>query len=635
MGASPHQLSEIARRIRYLILMATTEAESGHPTSSLSAADLMAALFFSGFFRYDSRDPGNPANDRLIFSKGHATPLFYALWAAAGQLSEEDLRTYRKFGSPLEGHPTANFRLTEAATGSLGQGLSIGVGMAINAKYLDRLPYRTFVLLGDSEMTEGSQWEAIQIAAHSRLDNLVGVLDVNRWGQRGETMYGHDVEAYAERIRPFGWNTLTIDGHDFEQIVPAFEAAMHGEGRPTMIIARTIKGKGVSWVEDRNGYHGKPFTREDFERAVAELGEVDHAAGGELPLPPAAPLRAVEVATAAPPSYRKGDSVATRAAYGKALNRISAQFPDLVSIDAEVGNSTGAEAFKQEHPDRFFEMYITEQNMVGVALGLAQRGKIPFASTFAAFLTRAFDQIRMSQYSRANIKFVGSHSGVTVGEDGPSQMGLEDLAMFRTLFDSVVLYPSDAVSTDRLVEAAAAHQGIVYLRTSRNPYPVLYDAEDEFRIGGSRLLLDGDAEATVIAAGVTVHEAMCAAERLRSEGIRIRVLDLYSVKPVDAEALRRAARETRHLITVEDHVPAGGIADAVREILSPDGVAVYSLAVTKPPRSGKAEELLRYEGIDAEAIARMVGFLASRGRQKGGNRRPRRGRRGEGAGVTT
>jgi transketolase len=624
-----YKLTDIAKRIRYLILMATTEAESGHPTSSLSAADLMTGLFFGGFFRYDPRNPGHPNNDRLIFSKGHATPLFYALWAAAGQLSADDLRTYRKFGSPLEGHPTANFKFTEAATGSLGQGLSIGVGMALNAKFIDRLPYRTFVLLGDSEMAEGSQWEAIQVAAHYGLDNLVGILDVNRWGQRGETMYGHDVNAHADRIRPFGWNTVVIDGHDFDEIGPAFKTAMSGEGRPTMIIARTVKGKGVPWVEDRNGFHGKPLTPPDFDRAVKALGEVDLSAGGKLAAPDGSAPPAIEPGNAAPVAYRKGEPAATRAAYGKALNRISARFPNLVSIDAEVGNSTQAEMFKQEHPDRFFEMYVAEQNMAGVALGLAQRGKIPFASTFAAFLTRAFDQIRMSQYSRANVKFVGSHSGVTVGEDGPSQMGLEDLAMFRTLFDAVVLCPSDAVSTEHLVEAAAAHAGIVYIRTSRNPYPVLYDAAEEFPIGGSKLLVGGDdAQATVITAGVTVHEALCAAEGLKAEGIRIRILDLYSVKPVDAAALRRAARETPHLLTVEDHVPAGGLGDAVREVLAPQGVMVHSLAVAKPPRSGKAEQLLAYESIDAQAIARTVKSLVA-AKPTPATRQAARGRRKE------
>ncbi len=605
-------LSEIARLVRYHILTTTTRAGSGHPTSSLSAVELMTALFFDGVLRYDADNPDHPNNDRIVFSKGHASPLFYALWAAAGQVSEEELRGYRRFGSPLEGHPTPAFRFADAATGSLGQGLSIGVGMAINGKYLDKLPYRTYVLLGDSEMSEGSQWEAIQIAAHYELDNLVGVIDVNRLGQRGETMYGHDLDAYEERIRSFGWKTVSIDGHSFPEVRDAYRKASDGDGRPTMIIARTIKGKGVSFVEDKNGFHGKPLGKEDLQKALEELGEVDRNVKGRLAPPEDIRPQRPEPGASGAINYAGKDSVATRDAYGNALTRIYHKFPQIVSIDGEVSNSTRAKFFKTAHPDRFFEMYIAEQNMAGVALGLSCRGKIPFASSFAAFLSRAFDQVRMSRYSDANIKFVGSHAGVSIGEDGPSQMGLEDLAFFRTLLDAAVLYPCDAVSTDKLVEEAAAFKGIAYIRTTRMGTPVIYDMDESFEIGGSKVLRQSDADAAaVVAAGVTVHEALKAWQTLRDAGIPIRVIDLYSIKPVDAETLKRAAAETRHLITVEDHFAEGGLADAVREALTLEGVRVHSLAVRKKPKSGSPRELIDFEEIGASAIAEKVRELVA------------------------
>ncbi|RPJ05994.1 MAG: transketolase, partial [Deltaproteobacteria bacterium] len=492
-------LKQLSTLIRYHILTMTTEAGSGHPTSSLSATELMACLLFGGIFRYDLDHPKSPNNDRLIFSKGHASPLFYALWAAAGELPEKDLMTYRKFGSPLEGHPTAAFPYTEAATGSLGQGLSIGVGMALSAKYLDKLPYRTYVLLGDSEMAEGSVWEAIQIAAHYKLNNLVGILDVNRLGQRGETMCGWDLQAYEKMISSFDWKTVVLDGHSIPEILAAYKEALGSTDRPVMLIAKTVKGKGVSFIENKNGWHGKPLGKEECGRALKELGEIDKSVQGEIALPD--DLKPIEK----PPekSWRKMDypadkAVATRRAYGNALARIFPQFPNIVSLDGEVGNSTYAEIFKEAWPERFFEMYIAEQNMVGAALGLSRRGKIPFVSTFAAFFTRALDQIRMSQYSDPNIKFVGSHAGVSIGEDGPSQMGLEDLAMFRALLNSVVLYPSDAVSTERLVEEAATHDGIVYIRTTRKETPVLYGPEEGFSIGGSKVLRKSARDAVTV-----------------------------------------------------------------------------------------------------------------------------------------
>jgi transketolase len=602
-----NDLEGLARLIRYFSLVSTTEAGSGHPTSSLSAADLMAGLLFGGTFRFDPDDPGHSNNDRLIFSKGHASPLFYALWAAAGKVTEQELLTLRKFGSPLEGHPTRAFRYTEAATGSLGQGLSIGAGMALNAKYIDKLPYRTYVLLGDSEMAEGSVWEAMEIAAYYKLGNLVGILDVNRLGQRGETMYGHDLSVYKKKAIAFGWEPIVIDGHHLPQIVTAFEQAAQMSDRPYMIIAKTLKGKGVSFIEDRNGWHGKALKKEELALALQELGPVDKGLRGRIEPPQDAKSTTVTAVKAAPLSYSIDKPVATRHAYGTALARLAHQYPDMVVLDGEVSNSTYAEIFKKAFPDRFFEMFIAEQNMVGAALGLSIRGKIPFVSSFAAFLTRAADQIRMSQYSDANIKFCGSHAGVSIGEDGSSQMGLEDIALFRTILGSVVLYPSDALSTEKLVEEMAKHQGISYLRTTRKDTPILYRNDEAFWIGGSKVLKSSSADfAAVIAAGITVHEALLAYEELKKEDIYIRVIDLYSVKPVDVATLRRAAEDTGFIITVEDHYAEGGIADAVRTALSKHPVPVHSLAVRAMPKSGKPEELLDYEGISWKAIVEAV-----------------------------
>ena len=606
-------LQKLATLMRYSILTMTTQAGSGHPTSSLSATELMAGLMFGGIFRYDLDHPQHPNNDRLIFSKGHATPLFYTLWAMAGKLTAADLMTYRHFGSPLEGHPTMSFRYTEAATGSLGQGLSIGLGVALNAKYLDKLPYTTYVLLGDSEMAEGSQWETMQLAAHYKLDNLVGILDVNRLGQRGETMYGHDLMAYENRIKAFGWETILVDGHSFPEVLAAFDQAMTVTDQPVMIIARTIKGKGVSFLEDKNGWHGKTLNQEELARALPELGPVDKSVRGVVSRPEDLRPAEVKPQAAAPLAYKKGDSLATRKAYGNALKRLYPQFPHLVSLDGEVSNSTYAEIFEDAYPKQFFEMYIAEQNMVGAGLGLATRGKIPFVSTFAAFFSRAFDQIRMSQYSEPNLKFCGSHAGVSIGEDGPSQMGLEDLAMFRAILNSVVLYPADAVSTERLVEAALEHPGIVYIRTTRMGTPIIYGPEEKFPLGGCKVLRQSDNDlVTVIGAGVTLFEALAAYDELQPEGINIRVIDLYSVKPVDATTLLAAAKATQGLITVEDHYPAGGIGEAVMAALAPNPVRLYSLAVTKKPKTGKPMELLDFEDISRSAIVKLVKQISQR-----------------------
>lgn len=606
--ADLEKLEKLAGLIRYSILAATTRAGSGHPTSSLSATELMAALFFGGFFRYDAGQPDYGNNDRLIFSKGHASPLFYALWVVAGKLDgQEFMQTYRKFGSPLEGHPTAAFAYAEAATGSLGQGLSMGVGFALNAKYLDKLPYTTYVLLGDSEMAEGSQYEALQLAAHYRLDNLVGILDVNRLGQRGETMYGHHLEAYQARIAAFGWETILVDGHAFPEVLAAYTAAQQRRGRPTMIIARTIKGKGISFLEDKDDWHGVTLKPAELERALPELGEIDLTIRGELAQPEKVHVEEPAPGTAAALNYPADKPVATRNAYGKALTRLYPQFPAMVSLDAETCNSTRAQYFRDAYPERFFEMYIAEQNMVGAALGLARRGKIPFVSTFAAFFARAFDQIRMSQYSDANIKFVGSHAGVSIGEDGPSQMGLEDLAMFRTILNSVVFYPADAVATERLVALAAEHRGMVYIRTTREATPILYRPEEEFRVGGCKIVRQSPKDlVTVVAAGITLFEALKAQEALLQEGVNIRVIDLYCLKPVDETTLRQAAQETKAIITVEDHYAEGGLGEAVLSSLATTAVPVHILAVRKKPKSGRPEELLDFEEISSRAIVARV-----------------------------
>lgn len=606
---SPDQLRDLAKLMRHWILRGTSAASSGHPTSALSAVELMAGLFFGGTFRFDASDPGYANNDRLIFSKGHASPLLYAAWAAAGEVSEEELETYRRFDSTLEGHPTFRFRLAEAATGSLGQGLSIGLGMALSAKRLEHLSYRTYVLLGDSEMAEGSQWEAIQLAAYYQLDNLVGILDVNRLGQRGATMYGHDLKAYEDRIGAFGWETIRIDdGHDFDQVLEAYEAAANVSGRPVMLIAKTVKGKGVSLLADQSGWHGKALDKEKLQQAFEEIGEVDHSLRGKIASPERVkpPQRESQLATTV--DYSEGVEVATRAAYGNAIRRIAEQYPELVALDGEVCNSTRSQFFRDAYPDRFFEMFIAEQNMVGTALGMALRGRMPFVSTFAAFLTRAFDQIRMAPHSDATIHFVGSHAGVSIGQDGPSQMGLEDIAMFRTIPGSAVLYPCDAVSTEHLVEQMAGHPGISYLRTTRGETPVIYDSREQFPIGGSKVLRSSTNDrVTVIAAGITVHEALRAAESLnKDDGIHIRVIDLYSIKPIDATVLHQAVEETGSLITVEDHYLEGGLGDAVLGALAPSAFPVERLAVTRRPQSGEPDQLLDEYGISQRAIVDAV-----------------------------
>lgn len=603
-----NDLDKLAKLARYWILTSTTKAGSGHPTSSMSATDLMVALMYGGVFKYDLTKPNFANNDRFIFSKGHASPLFYVLYALAGKIKEKELNTLRDFNSRLEGHPTIAFPYTEAATGSLGQGLSVGLGMALNAKYIDKLPYKTYVLLGDSEMAEGSVWEAMQLASHYKLDNLIGIIDVNRLGQRGATMYGHNVKSYQKKVESFGWNSIIVDGHDIKVILAAYRKASKSKGKPTMIIAKTLKGKGVSFIENKNGWHGKVLSKEELKRALEELGDVDVKARGTIQKPTNRKPAVVKVSVRkVKEDYNK--ALATRKAYGHALVKLFPSNTDMVVLDAEVSNSTYAETFKKAYPKRFFEMFIAEQNMVGVAAGLAARGKTPFVSTFAAFLTRAFDQIRMTQYSGrgANINFVGSHAGVSIGADGSSQMGLEDIAMFRTLLNSVVLYPSDHVSQEKLLAQAIKHHGPTYLRTTRMDTAPLYKASESFKIGGSKVLRKSKNDiVTVVGAGITLYEALKAYDELKKNSINIRVIDLYSIKPIDVATLKNAAKQTKDIITVEDHFAEGGIGEAVRSALEPLPTPVHSLAVRKMTKSGTPEQLLRYENINSDAIVRKV-----------------------------
>ncbi|MCR4324218.1 MAG: transketolase [Candidatus Curtissbacteria bacterium] len=606
-------LEKLAKLVRYFSLFMTTKAGSGHLTSSLSATDIMVALFFNKL-RYDLADVKNPNNDRVIFSKGHASPLFYALYAAAGVLDEADLEKYRKFGSELEGHPRPVFKYAEVATGSLGQGLSIGLGMALAAN-LDSLSYLTYVLMGDSEVAEGSIWEAIQLASYYKVGNLVGIIDVNRLGQSTETMLGYNVDAYKARVEAFGWEAHIVDGHNFADIQNVLDS-IDGEGeKPQMIIAKTIKGKGISFLEDKEGWHGKALPQEDYEKAVAELGEIDKKLTGKIKKPVVSSIK-YQVSSIQNTKYKilntkyqLGEDIATRKAYGEALAALGYKNTNIVSLDAEVKNSTFAEIFKDAHPERFFEMFIAEQNMVGTALGLSRRGKIPFVSTFTAFFTRAFDQIRMSVYSEANVKFVGSHAGVSIGEDGPSQMGLEDFAMFRTVFGSTVLCPADAVAAEKLVEVAVSEEGIFYIRTARFATPVIYDDSEEFKVGGSKVVKSADSDKlTIVACGVTLFEAIKAADELEGEGMNVRVIDAYSIKPIDEEALKAAASETGgKVVTVEDHYFEGGLGDAVLNVFANvPNVSVHKLAVSKMPTSGKADELLDYEGISSKGIVEKV-----------------------------
>jgi transketolase len=607
-------LHNLATQLRIDSIRATTAAGSGHPTSSMSAAEIMATLFFDTM-RLDPKQPQAPGNDKFILSKGHAAPVLYAVWAELGLFSREHLLTLRRIDSDLEGHPTPELPFVAVPTGSLGQGLAVGLGMALQAR-LAGAAYRTYVLLGDGETAEGSVWEAAEVAAFYGVDNVCAIVDVNRLGQSQPTMWQHDMEKHQRRWAGFGWNALVVDGHDVGALRAAFAQARQCQGRPTVVLARTLKGKGVSFIEDKNGWHGKALKPEEAEAAIQELQQAfrpDPAGVKPWPAPPAAdPAPAAAPASPLPaPAFQPGQQVATREAFGQALAALARVDARLVAIDGDVENSTYTQDFQKVSPERFFEGYIAEQNMTGMAMGFATTGRVPFVSTFACFLTRAADFVRLAGLARANIKFVGTHAGISIGEDGGSQMGLEDLALFRALPESTVLYPSDGVSAWRAVELAAARPGLAYIRTGRPKAGLIYGNEETFAIGKAKVLKQSARDrATVVAAGVTLFEALKAYERLQAKGVSIGVIDLFSLCPIDREVLLAAAKVSRNtLITVEDHYAAGGLGDAVSEAVSPSGVRVLRMAVEGVPRSGTPEELLHRYRIDADAIAACVESL--------------------------
>ena len=608
-------LQNVATQLRIDSVRSTSAAGSGHPSTCCSAADIVATLF-CGEMRYDPKRPQHPRNDRFILSKGHGAPVLYAAWAAVGYIERDDLLNLRKLTSDLEGHPTPRLPFVDVATGSLGQGLCAGVGTALNARRIGS-SYRTYALLGDGESAEGSVWEAADMGAFHKLDNLCGIVDVNRLGQSRPTMWQHDLEALAARWRAFGWHAIVVDGHDISALLDAFAEARATGGRPTMILARTLKGKGISFIEDKDAWHGKPLkSGEETDRAIRELeaqyrdvpASALQSVLASIPKPEETNEATSKRPDVPPPDYKLGDVVATREAYGSALARLGTLDDRIVALDADVKNSTFSDRFEKQFPDRFYQCFIAEQVMVGAAMGLASRGAIPFPSTFACFLTRAYDFIRMAAISGVPIKLAGSHAGVSIGEDGPSQMALEDLAMMRAEPNITVLYPCDAVSADRLVELAAYHPGPAYIRTSRPKTPVIYEPTEPFEVGGSKVLRQSASDtATIVAAGVTVFEALKAYDQLRAEGIFVRVIDAYSVQPIDAKTLLEAGRQTGgRFITVEDHYAAGGVGDAVAEAVASAGFTVQRLAVTEIPRSGGPEELLDRYGISAARIVAAV-----------------------------
>jgi transketolase len=595
---------ELAQQMRVDSVRASTAGGSGHPTSSMSAADLMAVLM-DGHLRLDYAEPADPHNDHVVFSKGHASPLYYAMLKAAGAITDEELLTFRQFGSRLEGHPTPRIPPTDVATGSLGQGLPVAVGLALAGQRLDRLPYRVWALCGDSEMAEGSIWEAFQHAGWAGLDNLTAIVDVNRLGQTRETMLGWDLDGYADRARAFGWHAIVVDGHDLDAVEAAFAEVRTTTGQPTVLLARTLKGRGVDAVEDQPGKHGKPL--EDPDAAIAELGgERDLRVTVTAPDRSAEPHRFATSGSGSDlPTWEVGEEVATRKAYGEALSALGGVRGDVVALDGEVSNSTHSGMFAEAHSERYFEMFIAEQQMVAAAVGMQVRDWVPFASTFGAFFTRAYDFIRMAAVSRADLRLCGSHAGVSIGEDGPSQMALEDFASLRAVHGSTVLHPSDANQTARLVTEMADRRGISYLRTLRGKTEVRTPPDEDVYIGGSRILRSSDRDdLTIVACGVTLEEALAAADTLEADGIHTRVIDCYSIKPIDTGTLTSAADHTQAILTVEDHWPEGGLGDAVLSALAehPNRPLVHKLAVRDMPVSGKPDELLHAAGIDAEGI---------------------------------
>jgi transketolase len=613
-GPSLSRLHNLATELRIDSVRSTSEAGSGHPTTCLSAAEIVAALFFAEM-RFVPGDPQHPEADRFVLSKGHAAPLLYAAWAAAGAFPRERVvAELRTLASDLEGHPTPRLPFVDVATGSLGQGLAAGVGIALNARRIGS-DYRTYVLIGDGETAEGSVWEAAQAAAHHKLDNLCAITDLNGYGQSRATQWDRDTEAYVSRWRAFGWHAIGVDGHDLAAILAALAEARRTPGRPTMIVARTLKGKGIALFEGKDGWHGKPLKKgAETDQAVAELAAQRLPTSDPAPVIPAPARRRVEAAPAdfaavlPAPGYAMGESVATREAYGAALVALGRLDGRVVALDSDVKNSTFSEKFEQAFPDRFYQMFIAEQVMVGAAMGLASRGAIPFPSSFACFLERASDFVRMAGISNLNIKLAGSHAGVSIGEDGPSQMALEDLAIFRAVPNCTVLYPCDAMSAMRLVALAASTPGPVYIRTTRPKTPVIYSAAETFTAGGSKVLRQSAKDvATVVGAGITLHEALKAHDLLAKEGIAIRVIDAYCVQPIDRAGLIEAGRATGgRIITVEDHYSHGGLGDAVSESVWDQGFRVRRLAVREIPRSGPPEVLLDKYGISARAIVEAV-----------------------------
>jgi transketolase len=611
-------LKNIATQLRIDSVRSTTEAATGHPTSCLSAAEIVSTLFF-GEMRFDPKNPKNIDNDRFVLSKGHAAPILYAAWAEAGLFPREDLLKLRTIGSDLEGHPTPRLPFVDVATGSLGQGICASVGTALNARRIGS-DYRTYVVLGDGEMAEGSVWEAAEIALYYKLDNLCGVVDVNGLGQSQATQFGHQMDTIAAHWTAFGWHTIVVDGHDIPSLLKAYAEARATKERPTMVLARTLKGKGLAAIEGKDGWHGKALKKgEEADKALAELEKQMVDAGGARPVIPmpqskGRPDVAPDFSKIPAPAYKKGDQVATREAWGTALAVLGTADKRVVALDADVKNSTFSDKFEKANRDRFYENFIAEQVMVGAAMGLAARGAVPFPSTFACFLTRAADFIRMGGISFSNVKFAGSHAGVSIGEDGPSQMALEDLSMTRGVPGCAVLYPCDAVSTERLVVEMDRHVGMAYMRTSRPKTPVIYGPDEAFPIGGSKVLRQSAKDvAAVVGAGITVFEALKAYDQLKAEGIEIRVIDAYSVQPIDAATMVDAATATGGaLITVEDHYPAGGIGDAVSEAVAPAGFVVRRLAVREVPRSGQPDELIDRYGISARHIVDAVRQISNR-----------------------
>ncbi len=607
-------IKEKARRLSVLSIMATTAAGSGHPTSCMSAAELVAGTFFYAM-KFDPKNPNSPDGDRFVLSKGHAAPVLYAALAEAGVFPESRLMTLRQFSSELEGHPTPRIPGVDAATGSLGQGLSVGAGLAIGAR-MDKSSTRVYVLTGDGEMAEGQIWEAAAFAGHYKLDNLTLLADVNALGQSEPTMYQHDMETYRRKFESEGWATEVIDGHDVRAVLSALDRAKSTSGRPQAILARTVKGHGVSFVAGKEHWHGKAFSPEQLQQALKEIGPAIDVppdpgksyARASLPQPPDFPAPA-------PPDYPADKPVATREAYGFALKRLGAVNPHLVAISGDVKNSTFSEIFQDAFPSHFYQGYIAEQNLVSAGVGLAARGKVPFLDTFACFLSRAYDNVRMAAISRANINLCGSHAGISIGEDGPSQMALEDLAMFRAVHGSAVFYPSDAVCAERLTETMARRPGINYLRTSRPKTPILYSKDDKFPVPGFKVLRQSAQDrAVVFGAGITLYEALKAADDLKSQGIAVRVVDLYCLKPLDPQAIAAEVKAAGgRLVTVEDHWPEGGLGEAVLSALAEAGVTPAKsrlLAVSGMPHSGKEDELLEAFGISARHVAAAVREIA-------------------------